>query len=123
MRLTGFHLGWSFVALGLVLAALGILRDDYDFAAGGQSAWTAGSVGMMALALMTWSLRAGRSPIAPAAIVLYGFGLVSGLAWTVAGFYPQWTLVLLPVSGFAWIAAFIGFAILYGRILFSDKLD
>jgi uncharacterized protein involved in response to NO len=45
------------------------------------------------------------------------------LAWTAAGVYPQWTLVLLPLSGVAWIAAFGGFAVLYGRMLVSPRLD
>lgn len=121
-RLAGFQIAYGFIALGFVLTALGMLWDDYDFATGGLYAWTMGSIGTLTLAMMTWTLRARRSLAAAGAIVLYGLGLIAGLAWTVAGVYPEWTLVLLPVSGFAWIAAFVGFAILYGRALFSPRL-
>jgi uncharacterized protein involved in response to NO len=47
--------------------------------------------------------------------VLYVLAVISGLAATAGGLYPQWTLPLLPISGIAWIAAFAGFAALYGR--------
>lgn len=121
---TIFYLACGFVALGFVLTGLGILWDDYDFATGGMHAWTVGSIGAMALAVvvMTCASSAGRSSTSLGTIILYGLVLVSGLAWTIAGLYPQWTLPLLPISGLAWIVAFAGLAVRYGRTFFSTRL-
>jgi len=119
---TIFYIACGFVALGFVLAGLGILWDDYDFATGGMHAWTIGSIGALAVAVMTCELHAGRSPTRIGMIILYGLVLVSGLAWTIAGLYPQWTLPLLPISGLAWIVAFAGLAVRYGRTFFSTRL-
>lgn len=114
-RPTIFHVAFAFVVLGAVLTAVGVLWDDYDFASGGLNAWTVGSIGTLALAIATWASRARRSPTAFGTIVLYVLAVISGLAATAGGLYPQWTLPLLPMSGIAWIAAFTGFAVLYGR--------
>lgn len=114
-RPTIFYAACGFVVLGSVLAAVGVLWDDYDFASAGLNAWTVGSIGTLALAIATWASRARRSPTAFGTIALYVLAVVSGLAATAEGLYPQWTLPLLPISGIAWIAAFAGFAALYGR--------
>jgi len=119
--LVGFQCAYAFVALGFVLTGLGVLWDDYDFASGGLNAWTVGAIGPMGLAIATWASRERRSPTSAGAIALYGLAFLSGLAWTVAGLFPQWTLPLLPISGVTWIAAFVGFAVLYGRSLFSSR--
>lgn len=119
--LVGFHFAYAFVALGFVLTGLGVLWNDYDFATGGLNAWTVGAVGAMALAVSACASRARRSPSAPGTIVLYVLGSISGLAWTIAALYPQWTLPLLPISGVSWIAAFAGFAVLYGLRSPSSK--
>lgn len=116
-RPTIFYAAFGFVVLGAVLTALGVLWDDYDFASAGLNAWTVGSIGTLALAIATWASRARRSPTAFATIALYVLAVISGLAATAGGLYPQWTLPLLPISGIAWIAAFAGFAVLYGRAL------
>ncbi len=114
-RPTIFYAACGFVVLGAVLTALGVLWDDYDFASAGLNAWTVGSIGTLALAIATWASRARRTPTAFGTIVLYILAVISGLAATAGGLYPQWTLPLLPISGIAWIAAFAGFAVLYGR--------
>jgi len=114
-RPTMFHVAFGFVVLGAVLTAVGVLWDDYDFASAGLNAWTVGSIGTLALAIATWASRARRSPTAFGTIVLYVLAVISGLVATAGGLYPQWTLPLLPISGIAWIAAFVGFAALYGR--------
>jgi uncharacterized protein involved in response to NO len=119
---TFFYIACGFVALGFVLTGLGILWDDYDFASGGMHAWSVGSIGAMALAVMTCASGAGRSSTSVGTIILYGLVLVSGLAWTIAGLYPQWTLPLLPISGLTWIVAFVGLAVRYGRTFFSTRL-
>ena len=118
---TIFYIACGFVALGFVLTGLGILWDDYDFASAGMHAWTVGSIGMLAVAGMMCASSAGRSPTSVGTIILYGLVLVSGLAWTIAGLYPQWTLPLLPISGLTWIAAFVGFAVRYGRTFCSTR--
>jgi uncharacterized protein involved in response to NO len=115
---TIFYTACGFVALGFVLTGLGMLWDDYDFATGGMHAWTVGSIGALAVAVMTCASSAGQSPTSVGTIILYGLVFVSGLAWTIAGLYPQWTLPLLPISGLTWIAAFVGLAVRYARTFF-----
>ncbi|MDP2852353.1 MAG: NnrS family protein [Gallionella sp.] len=65
----------------------------------------------------------GRPLTAPAGTVaLYALILLAAGTRIAAGLQPQATSILLPVSGLAWIAAFGGFAVLYGRMLVSPRL-
>ena len=47
--------------------------------------------------------------------------VVAALARIVAGLLPEWTIAIIHVAAFAWIAAFGGFAILYGPMLFRAR--
>lgn len=120
------HVAYVFVALGFLLSGLGVLRDDYDFATAGLHAWTSGAIAVMMIAVMTRVSRghSGRTLTAPfGTVVLYAAILVAALARIGAGLRPELTTILLPVAGLAWIAAFAGFAVLYGRLLVSPRVS
>lgn len=120
------HVAYVFVGVGFVLSGLGVLWDDYDFATGGLHAWTAGAIAVMMIAVMTRVSRGhtGRALTAPAGtVVLYAAILVAAVARICAGLHPELTTIFLPVAGLMWIAAFAGFALLYGRILMSPRVS
>lgn len=118
------HIAYFFVGLGLLLSGLGVLWDDYDFTSGGLHAWTSGAIATMMLAVMTRVARGhtGRKLTAPAGtVVVYVAILAAAGARISASLHPELTAILLPVAGVAWIVAFAGFAILYGRMLISPR--
>lgn len=118
------HIAYFFVGLGLLLSGLGVLWDDYDFTSAGLHAWTSGAIATMMLAVMTRVARGhtGRKLTAPAGtVVVYVAILAAAGARISASLHPELTAILLPVAGVAWIVAFAGFAILYGRMLISPR--
>ncbi len=84
----------------------------------GIHAWTAGAAGLMTLAVMTRaSLGHTGQPLvaSPATQAIYLCGLLAvclRLAAALGG-GPG----LLHAAGLAWVAAFVGFAVVYGPLL------
>lgn len=116
------HAGYAFVPLGFLLgglAAFGLVPPG-----AGIHAWTAGAIGMMTLAVMSRaSLGHTGRPLAASV----GLQLVYLAALTAAGsrlcaeFHAGWADALLIVATAAWVAAFLGFAVLYGPILCASR--
>ena len=112
------HVGYAFVPLGFLLVGASILWPAAIPASAGIHAWTAGAVGLMTLAVMTRAslghtgqkLEAG-----PATQAIYAGVLVAVLTRIVAAFSPD--VVLLHIAALAWVAAFGGFAVVYGPLL------
>jgi uncharacterized protein involved in response to NO len=116
------HVGFAFVPAGFVLTGAAILWPTLVPISAGIHAWTAGAIGMMTLAVMTRASlgHTGHELAAgPGTQAIYACALIAALARIVAAFVPS--LVLLHVAGFAWAAAFGGFALLYGPSLAQSR--
>jgi len=118
------HVGYIFIPLGFCLmgsAALGLLPPS-----AGLHAWMTGAAGMMTLAVMTraslghtgHALQASRLTQA-----LYAAVLVAAITRVTATVVPGWSNLLLHLAGAAWIAAFGGFAVLYGPMLLRPRVN
>jgi uncharacterized protein involved in response to NO len=116
------HVAYAFVPLGFILtslAAFGMVQPS-----AGLHAWMAGAVGTMTLAVMTRATlgHTGHELVAGAGTqAIYAAVVLAALARVVAGLVPAWTVPLLHFSAVAWIAAFGGFAFLYGPVLFGGR--
>jgi len=78
----------------------------------------------MTLAVMTRATlgHTGRELAAgPGTTSLYVALMIAVLARLAAGIWPGQAELLHALSGFAWIAAFGGFALLYGPLLLRPK--
>jgi uncharacterized protein involved in response to NO len=112
------HVAYIFVPIGFALVGASILDPLLLPASVGIHAWTAGAVGLMTLAVMSraslghtgQALRAGAGTQA-----VYLLAFCSALLRMAAGF--DGSLVMMEAAGAAWIAAFGGFALLYGPLL------
>jgi uncharacterized protein involved in response to NO len=114
------HIAYGFIPLGFLLMALAILLPAAIPASAAIHAWTAGTIGVMTLAMMTRvSLgHTGRDLAAgPLGCAIYAAVIVAAAARVGASLAPEAYATLLLVAGVAWIAAFGLFAIGYGPIL------
>lgn len=114
------HAGYAFLPLGALALALAILLPGVLSVAAAQHLWMGGAVGLMTLAVMTratlghtgQALHAGRGTVA-----IYLALVVAVLARVAAGIWPAAAGLLHTLAGLGWIAAFGGYALLYGRLL------
>jgi uncharacterized protein involved in response to NO len=80
----------------------------------------AGTIGLMTLAVMTRATlgHTGQPLVArPKTVAIYGALMVAVYARVSAGLWPQASGWLYDVAGLGWIAAFAGFAVIYGALL------
>jgi uncharacterized protein involved in response to NO len=116
------HVAYAFVPIGFVLvglSSLGLLPT-----AAGIHAWTGGAVGTMTLAIMSRaSLGHTGRPLAATAVVqaVYALVVLSALTRICASVHPEWS-ILLHVSGLAWAAAFLGFALAYWNVFTRPRV-
>ena len=113
------HLGYGWLAAGLLLAGLDAL---FDFLPQTTSlhALTIGAIGTMILAVMTRvSLRQTGKPqtAGPFTVAAYVLVTIAAILRLIAPLTGELMLPVLLTSGFAWCAAYGSFAILYGRVL------
>ncbi|MCV2890425.1 NnrS family protein [Ruegeria aquimaris] len=119
------HLGYLFLPLGAIALGVSIFVPGLFGGASAQHLWMAGAVGLMTLAVMTRAtlghtgqeLKAGRGTLA-----LYLGLLTAILARLAAGLWPDQAPLLHILSGLAWIAAFGGFAMLYGPAMMRRRV-
>src|SRR5690242_5603424 len=115
------HIGYAFVPLGFLMVGLTVFVPQMP-ATAGIHAWTAGTIGLMTVAVMTraslghtgQALQAGRGTQA-----IYALLLGAALVRIVAAFMIS--VDLLELAGLFWIAAFILFVVLYGPLLVMRK--
>jgi len=116
--LTILHVGYFFVPLGFLLnaaAAFGVIAPS-----AGVHAWMAGAAGIMTLAVMTRASlgHTGQALTASAGTqAIYAAIIVAAVARICAVIHTAQSDVLLHVAAFAWVIAFLGFALAYGPLL------
>ncbi len=116
--LTILHVGYFFVPLGFLLnaaAAFGVVP-----ASAGVHAWMAGAAGTMTLAVMTRATLGHTGHALTASIgtqAIYAAIIVAAVARICAVIHTAQSDLLLHIAAFAWVAAFLGFALAYGPLL------
>lgn len=114
------HFGYVFVPLGAIALGLAMLFPNVGGTAAAQHLWMAGAIGLMTLAVMTRATLGHSGQTLTAGLgttALYGLVIIAVLSRVLAGIWPQGISALHMLSGASWIAAFCGFALLYGRLL------
>lgn len=113
------HVAYAFVPVGFALVACSIFRPDIVAPTGALHGWTAGAIGVMTLAVMTRASlgHTGRALTAETPIIMiYAAALVAVLARIAAAFGIA-QQAMLHLAALAWIAAFMGFLIVYVPLL------
>jgi uncharacterized protein involved in response to NO len=116
------HAGYAFVPVGFLLMSASAV--DLVSPTAGIHAWAGGAVGVMTIAVMTRASlgHTGRRLEATLATqAIYAAVVLAALARICAALHPAWSMALLHVAAFAWIAAFLGFAAGYGRLLVGAR--
>jgi uncharacterized protein involved in response to NO len=116
------HVAYLFVPIGFVLTALSAFGLAPESA--GVHAWAIGAIGGMTIAVMSRAAlgHTGRALIAsPAVQAVYALVFGAAIARICAALAPEHGVVALHVAAFAWIAAFLGFAVAYWRIFTGPR--
>jgi uncharacterized protein involved in response to NO len=119
---TVLHAGYAFLHLGALALGAELLMPGTLGMAAAQHLWMGGAIGLMTLAVMTRaSLGHTGQPLSAgkATVAIYAALVLAVLARTAAGVWPDMSMHLHAVAGTAWIAAFGGFALAYGRALLT----
>ena len=114
------HVGYAFVPLGFLLnaaSAFGLVP-----AGAGVHAWMAGAAGIMTLAVMSRATLGHTGQRLTASVttqLIYAAIIVAAWRGSALRIDPAHYGPLLHVAAFAWAAAFLGYAISFGRLLTS----
>lgn len=114
------HAGYAFVPIGFALVGASALGLFGIPASVGIHAWTTGAIGLMTLAVMTRaSLGHTGQPLAAGfgTQAIYLLALCAALLRIAAGLVGS--MVLMEIASAAWVAAFGGFVLLYGPLLYQ----
>ena len=114
------HVAYAFVPLGFALTGLSAIGVVVPSA--GLHAWMVGAAGMMTLAVMTRATlgHTGHELIASLPTqLIYAAVFIAAVARICAALEPRWSELELHVAAFAWAAAFFGFSIVYGPMLWG----
>lgn len=119
------HAGYFWIVCGLSLVAVALLTNSIALSLA-YHAFGAGAAGTMILAIMTRaSLGHTGRPIRASWPVVGAYSCVIGAASLrifVPLLAPRFTAIALTLAGFAWIAAFVIFLIVYARILTTNRV-
>jgi uncharacterized protein involved in response to NO len=118
------QVAFAAIPIGFLAVAASILWPSAVEPAAAVHIWTAGAVGAMTLAMMTRATRghSGR-PLVSGRLEVALFALVFiGTAARVAAPYAGgWYVHALDCAGLAWAAAYLAFAVGYGRMLIIQR--
>ncbi len=119
------HAAFAFVPLGALALGAAILFAAPTLSAAAQHVWMAGAIGVMTLAVMTRAVlgHTGHPLTAGTGTTLIYLAMFASVALRlVADALPDFTLAFLAASALLWIAAFAGFAALYGPKMLRPRL-
>lgn len=119
------HAGYAFLPLGALALGLSAFRPGLVGQGAAQHVWMTGAIGLMTLAVMTRATlgHTGRELTAGTGTLAIYICLIGAvLTRLTAGFAPGIAGSLYMISGLCWIAAFGGFAILYGPMLLRSRI-
>ncbi|MCB8836779.1 NnrS family protein [Aurantimonas sp. VKM B-3413] len=118
------HVAFATVPLGFAAVTAGIVAPALVEPAAALHVWTAGTFGLMTLAVMIRAARghSGR-PLTAGTFetTLFVLVLVGTFARMAAPYAGGAYLILLDVAGLAWAAAFLGFAAGYAGLLLTRR--
>jgi uncharacterized protein involved in response to NO len=118
------HLGYGFVPLGAFLLGISIVWPNVIATSGALHGWTTGAMGVMTLAVMTRAARGHTNhPIESdfATTGIYGAILIAAFARVGADLWSANNYSLLYIAAFSWLAAFLGFVLVYGPMLIGAR--
>jgi uncharacterized protein involved in response to NO len=118
------HLGYAWIAVGLVLSGVAMLNPGIP-ASAGTHALAVGAVGTLTLGMMSRVAlgHTGRALVVRSPIVwAYGLVTLAAAVRVVAAFFPA-QFMLLIIAGLAWAIAFTTFAAIYWPILVRPRAD
>ena len=116
------HVAYAFLPLGFVLTGLSSIGVVVPSA--GLHAWMVGTAGTMTLAVMTRATlgHTGHKLTASSLTqIMYAAVFIAAVARICAALEPHWSELELHVAAFAWAAAFLGFGIVYGPMLWCVR--
>ncbi|QEN84732.1 NnrS family protein [Labrys sp. KNU-23] len=114
------HVGFFFVTLGFLVAGAHTVKPDIVSPAATVHVWAIGAIGTMTLAMMTRATlgHTGRGLVASSATQFIYLAVVVAMALRVAmEFVPNLSVPMMYGAAIAWVAAFAGFATVYGPML------
>lgn len=118
------HVSYLFLPLGAFLEGMSIIWPDVLGTAPALHVWMTGVLGLMTLAVMTRATlgHTGKPLSASTGTqALYWMLVGSVFCRVLAGIGLEATGLLYTMSGLLWLAAFGGFAILYGPLLIRPR--
>ncbi|TIU26050.1 MAG: NnrS family protein, partial [Mesorhizobium sp.] len=119
------HVAFAFVPFGLLLAGLAIFAPETIPAIAGIHAFAVGAIACMTLAVMTRASlgHTGRELRASGGTRAVFVAIVSAAILRVAAAIAPGAAILLHISAALWVAAFAGYAVLFGGMLLRPRLQ
>ena len=117
------HVAFLFVPVGLLLTGLAVLAPGKVPQVAGIHAFSVGAIACMTLAVMTRASlgHTGRDLRADGGTCAVFVAIVcAGVVRIVAAMAPA-VVILLHISAALWVAAFIGYAVLFGGMLMQPR--
>lgn len=114
------HVAYAFLPIGALAMGMAILSPDVLDMAAAQHLWMGGAVGLMTLAVMTRATlghTGQRLTAGTGTIGIYLALILAVLCRVAAGILPGEASWLNMLSGLAWIGAFAGYVVFYGKLL------
>uniref|UniRef100_UPI003BA967DE NnrS family protein n=1 Tax=Stappia sp. TaxID=1870903 RepID=UPI003BA967DE len=115
------HVAYATIPAGFALMSLAVFDSALIDPVSAVHVWTAGTVGLMTLAVMTRASRghSGRTLVAgPLEVTIYALAIVGAGCRLAAGFASGHYMAILEMAALAWALAFLVFALGYFPKLF-----